>query len=209
VSVHDVKITADWASVAVAVIATAIAVLAWWEAHKARKDARHAAAIQRAETEHQGKIALEAMLEDYHSAIRAWSDEALDWMSQAHSLTLLDPSRMPEGTFFNARATCLWRLSSLIDRGRVFFPNEGHELHGLNKPAAYRGFRPVVLDDLTSVHNLTGDLHSPRRGAKSADEIRENIVARKREFVSAVQEAIDPRAKELRLNRIMGHHART
>jgi hypothetical protein len=74
-----------------------------------------------------------------------------------------------------------------LDRGRLFFPNTYREFHGGDKPRAFRGIRPEILDLLALSHEL----------AKSIDYItgadrylrRCAFVLLKREFVSAIQDA--------------------
>jgi hypothetical protein len=124
-------LTADWATAIATAVgaigAIAAGIVAIYAAIDARRSAaaqRRDAEIQRNETKRQGAIAVEAMLLDYHRAILSWSDESIDWMSQARTLTYYEPEKMSDGGFFNRRADCLCKISSLIDRGRLFFPNE-------------------------------------------------------------------------------------
>ena len=129
--------------------------------------------------------------------------ETIDWMSQARTLTYYEPEKMSEGAFFNRRAECLCKISALIDRGRLFFPNEAPDTHGQNKPRAFRGFRPVVLDQLKYVYDYVGELHSKRPNARPANVLRDSITECKREFVSEMQSVVDPQARQRRLASIL------
>lgn len=203
-------LSADWITALATAIgaagAIAAAIVAIYAALDARRSAvaqRRDAEIQRNETKRQGTIALEAMLLDYHKAILSWADESINWMSGARSLTYLDPSKINEGNFFTRRAECLSKLSALIDRGRLFFPNEAPDEHGQDKPQAFRGFRPVVLDQLKYVYDLVGELQSTRPSSRSAKELREAITKCKREFVSEIQRVVDPQERQRRLTDIL------
>ena len=184
-------------------LAAAVAILAAW-------DARRSATAQRQETARQGAIALEAMLIDYHKAILRWADDAIDWMSRAHTLTFYDPMKMPDGAFFDRRAECMLHVSALIDRGRLFFPNEALGAHGVHKPLAFRGFRPVILDQLKGVHDCLGRLRRKRLEDERQEDqqtavlaLRETMVACRRRFVSEIQVVIDPQARQSRLEKVL------
>jgi hypothetical protein len=143
------------------------------------------------------------MLTDYHSEILEWAAESIDWMSRADSLTFFDPEKLPDGVFFDRRAECIWRLSALLDRGRLFFPNEATEKVGLHKPQARRGLRPIVLDQLKHAHNYVRDLRSSAPNAKPPMELHAAIVDCKRQFVFEVQRVVEPEERQRRLKEIL------
>jgi len=174
------------------VVGAVVAAAAAWDARRSMK-------AQQQETAHQGEIALEGLWSEYSSAIADWADESIDWMSRSDSLCLCDPARMAPGTFFHERAECLWRLSSLIDRGRLFFPNAAPDQQGEDKPEAYRGFSPVVLDQLKKVHKAVGSLNLEICDAAAQGATARTIVACRQQFVSIVQKKLDPRRREKRL----------
>lgn len=183
---------ADIVTAAATVGATFIAIVA-------ASDARRSSRTGRAETRHQGAVALASLLNEYGDSIRVWGDECIDWISQSHSLTFLDPSRMAPGEFFRMRYECLWRLSALIDRGRLFFPNDAPEAHGAHKPGAYRGFAPIVIDHLKAIRTLVEEIPTETRADLRSKDVSSKIVAYKRMFVTELQFAIDPREREARL----------
>ncbi len=165
--------------------------------------AQKSAALQERETERQGRIALESMLIDYHGAIIRWADECLDQMGQAISLTFFDPDKTEGDSFFNRRSNCIWHLSALLDRGRLLFPNEAPDRHGGDKPGAFRGFRPVVLDQIKYMHDHVRELRRVQPEARSPEHLRSEMVKCKRQFVTEVQRVVDPRAREDRLKQIL------
>jgi len=48
----------------------------------------------------------------------------------------------------------LTKLSSKIDMARLYFPNKLDGDYGLNKPKAYRGRRPLLIDILVFYYNI-------------------------------------------------------
>src|SRR5262249_19038621 len=96
--------------------------------------------------------------------------------------------------FLNERSLALaTTLSALIDEGRWFFPNVGRRPTDLDKPGAYRGTRQAILDHVVAVYESINELQ------RNEDVPREGLVARiveaRRQFVSEVQQAVDPRRR--------------
>jgi hypothetical protein len=180
----------------VAAVATALATLI---AVFSAMDARRSSKQGHSEARHQSAVALASLLNDHSESIRAWADEAIDWIAQSHSMTYLDPARMQPGEFFVRRSECIWRLSALIDRGRPLFPNVSPDKYGTHKPGAYQGFAPTVLEHLKSVQSAVKQLSTDVRNDETSKKLGGDIVAHRREFVSEVQRAVDPRERENRL----------
>ena len=83
------------------------------------------------------------------------------------------------------------RLSSQIDIGRLFFPNFGGDLVDTQRTPAYRGRRQPVLDPLVRAYDIfdeaiVGGDEPSRRDCKR------RIVRAKREYVSEIQNHLDP-----------------
>ncbi|MES1156959.1 MAG: hypothetical protein ABUL73_04175 [Alphaproteobacteria bacterium] len=130
----------------------------------------------------------------------AWANEAIDQVSEG---VLLARGR---GAVFGGdemRRRLLevsQRLSSLADRGRLFFPNEDHHAHGQDKESAYQGFRPVILDAVIFAHYQL-DRIDPN--AVTPDQDACNYLVRcRRLLVSEVQNAVDPRRRGRMLRRL-------
>jgi hypothetical protein len=90
---------------------------------------------------------------------------------------------------------CLKRLidaafdsAALIERGRIFFKNQPFGSFGNEKPPAYRGFRPKILDPLVAAHQIAVRLVESHED----ERIRLQILAEDylKEFVSLVQKEI-------------------
>ena len=81
-------------------------------------------------------------------ALRAWSDQLSDVLSEATHFCELDPTKCPAGSFFEKQNKLRIMLSSMIDRGWWFFPNLHTESYGQHKERAFRGYCQEVLTAL-------------------------------------------------------------
>lgn len=126
----------------------------------------------------------------YFAALRPWANELADLLSDAIHFVELDPARCPAGSFFDRRNQFRARLSSMIDRGKWFFPNLHSQEVGAHKEKAYRGYRQAVLNSLVEAYNtltaldyVSGNNNQTRRDA---------LVAAKRQFVGEIQDVLNP-----------------
>lgn len=121
---------------------------------------------------------------DWRRDMSAWAAGAIDVLSEAVEFWDSDA----EGSRAARLSDCSFRLSSMIDRGRLFLPNVRENEYGVNKPVAYRGFRHHALDPLVAA---TLVLSTGRTGAFT--DGRFALIAMRREFVSAIHQILDPR----------------
>lgn len=137
-------------------------------------------------------ISANAWLEQYMSNVRIWADEACDAIAVAvHSLKADQESK--EAMLVDA----LSKLSSLIDRGRWFFPNLWSDEYGQHKEPAYRGVRQPILDALVNAYNLIDKLR------QSGGELHvQELIHYQRSFVSEVQKTLNPQRRNEEMNRI-------
>jgi len=84
----------------------------------------------------------------------------------------------------------LEQLTSLIDEGRFVFENERSDGYGKEKPHAYQGYRPDVLDYLVDAYNILKEIDVA--ASTERDGGCEPLISLKREFVSDIQDAIEP-----------------
>jgi hypothetical protein len=77
---------------------------------------------------------------------------------------------------------------ALVERGRIFFKNQPHGSYGSQKPPAYRGLRPKILDPLVAAHQIAVRFVS----SDGEERIRLQLLAEDylRTFVSLVQKEI-------------------
>jgi hypothetical protein len=124
--------------------------------------------------------------------IRRWGDETVSAMTDALTWTYLPHAASEPHALTMKREEILSRLSSAVDRGRWFFPNELPDVHGDWKPLAYRGFRPAVLDCVVGTFNALKD--SAPTGPY--DKARTTLIAQRKEFVSLIQARLDPKKRD-------------
>src|SRR5262249_27919044 len=91
--------------------------------------------------------------------------------------------------FFDERSALVHASSALLDRGRFFFPNVYKETVGQNKPDAFKGIRPEILDLMKLIYELARSIDYKRQDRNESR--RAAFVEVKRYFVSAIQSAVD------------------
>jgi hypothetical protein len=130
------------------------------------------------------------------SDILKWGNEAIELLSQSESLShhKLD-SDEDRTKFCSSRIDLLWRLSACIDKGRMYFPNVDESHFGLHKDKAYRGYRRPILDDLAYVYALAEKYKSANGISISDDGFRQEVNKCRRQFVSRLQDSVDPRRR--------------
>lgn len=84
----------------------------------------------------------------------AWVNECIDCLRSLIILTEQRDSPLFEEVIDVKRRDLIIRTSTLIERGRLFFSNNEESSFGMQKSGAYRGFRPVILDQLVMAYQL-------------------------------------------------------
>lgn len=130
----------------------------------------------------------------YFEDIKRWADELSDLLSDAIHLCELNPQRLMEkdgDTVFDRRHRLRVRLSSLIDRGRWFFPNVRTTD---DSGGRFRGYRQEILNSLVASYREILDINYLEPG--KSDQVRERIVDQKKIFVLEVQRVLDPSGRQ-------------
>lgn len=126
------------------------------------------------------RISAQGAIASFRSAVSSWGSEALDVLAEA-------TYRNDDITWGDQRLRTIHRLSALIDRGRLLFPNLPDEKQKVEIETAYSGSRHHVLDPLVAaIHVLEGE----RGGFKSH---RDALLSMQREFTTRLQRVVDPR----------------
>lgn len=142
-------------------------------------------------------ISANAWLDQYLCNVRVWADEASENISRAMHAVNLQPDERNRELY-----EAMYRISSLIDRGRWFFPNQWNQEYGIKKAPAYRGIRQPILDRLVEAYDLAKNL------LKLDDKTSvEGLLHCQRLFVSEVQQVLNPRRRELEIARIYAQFA--
>jgi hypothetical protein len=140
------------------------------------------------------KIQYANLKQQYFAALRAWSEQLSDILSEAIHFAELDPSKCPPGAFFERRNKLRVTISSMIDKGRWFFSNLHTEEIGQHKEKAFRGYRQEVLNSLVTAYDSVTTLNYV--DGKDRDARRKELVEAKKKFVSEIQEALDPTKRD-------------
>lgn len=133
--------------------------------------------------------------------ILRWGEEAIEALAEAQDLC----DRMDLPDFREQQLAVARTLSALVDRGRLYFPNiddKGHgflarEGHGAHKEAAFRGWRPPILDALMFAFYEVRALGQTEACKQGGDYIWRC----RRLFVSELQSHVDPKEFDLLLER--------
>lgn len=83
-----------------------------------------------------------------------WADECIEALQTLFLISLLKGPPLSEEKLNEIRLKIIFDTSTLIERGRLFFKNEVVDSFGSEKPPAYRGYRPRILDHLVLAHQI-------------------------------------------------------
>ena len=151
------------------------------------------------ETRRQEKIRVETLRMHVDGASLDWGAAAIDVLGRMVMFARTRRQQTNEQSFQTNKVNLMMQLSSLIERGRMFFPNIDPEKKGAEKEGAYRGHRPPILDALVfayyELEAMTRD-QGPT-GENSAAFIEEC----RRLLVSELQAHTDPRRRDMILGR--------
>jgi hypothetical protein len=156
------------------------------------RTAREQQDLQRQVAQEEQELLFEQVRIQRDSDVLRWTNECIAILANCESFVAVFDPQQRDRQVDELYRTTRYRLSALIDQGRLFFPNERPEAKGTDKPLAYQGYRQQILDVLVWAYDafaryetLTSD---PDRAqlATSLGEFR-------RRFVSEAQIAIDPR----------------
>ncbi|MBA3068371.1 MAG: hypothetical protein FP825_07830 [Hyphomonas sp.] len=158
------------------------------------------ALIARGETKRQRKLQTERLRQSIDAASLDWGNAAIDALARTAMFARTRHLQANDGAFLANRANMLVALSTLVDRGRMFFPNLTPEKKGAEKEGAYRGHRPPILDALMwTFHELEA---MTREGGPASEDSAAFIDECRRLLVSELQAHLDPR----RMDQIVGRY---
>jgi hypothetical protein len=179
---------ANWVSAFVAIGAFVTSVAAYRSAAKSQATSAELARRNAEMVERQTNLEHQAWADEYFREITHWACEVCTAISTAiHVVDGVDQDR---------KLSALITLSACIDMGRWYFPNRYHDEEGHEKEPAYRGIRQPVLDWIVRAYDILG-------GRIEATSSRGALIECQRQFVSCIQQRLDPRSREKMVSRIL------
>lgn len=148
----------------------------------------------------QTELQYETLRAEMDAEVIAWTHEAIDQVSQAIALARGRGATYSVEEMRRLSFETCQRLSSIADRGRLFFPNESPETHGRDKETAFQGYRPPILDAVVFASTRIGRLETAE--TEPDKDAAEFLAKCRRLLVSEAQNAIDPRRRGQMLRRL-------
>ena len=182
------KFDPNWVSAVAAVIAVALSIIAHRSAGRSKRRADTLEEKNAELTEMQTRLAHQSWSDEYFREITVWACQVSRSLSTAIHIVALDESEQ--------RLETLITLSACIDMGRWYFPNLDHDNMGQDKEPAYRGSRQPVLDWVVWAYDIID-------GRRTVADRRDALVTCQRNFVSCIQEVLDPRTREQAIERVL------
>jgi hypothetical protein len=149
---------------------------------------------------HQSQLQFESLKAQMDAEVVAWAQEAVDLVAHAEMLARRRGVAYSVEEFRRLGFETAQKLSSLGDRGRLFFPNDTPEAHGREKEAAFQGFRQPILDAVIFACAQLDRIAV--EGAGPDDEAAAFLNKCRRLLVSEAQNAVDPRRRRQMLQRL-------
>jgi len=152
------------------------------------------ALISRAETRKQRALQLENLRHSLDQQSLGWGNACIDTLNRAAMFARTRQHQKNDASFLQQRVNMMLAISSLVERGRLFFPNIEPDGKGVEKEGAYRGSRPPILDALMFAYYELEALS--RQSGPTADNSADFIEDCRRLLVSELQAHFDPRRRD-------------
>lgn len=157
------------------------------------------ALISRNETRKQRELQMENLRHSVDSQSLGWGNACIDVLNRAAMFARTRQHQANDASFLQQRVNLMLAISSLVERGRLFFPNIDPHTKGGEKEGAYRGSRPPILDALMFAYYEIEAL--TRQGGPTADNSADYIDDCRRLLVSELQAHFDPRRRDAIVDR--------
>jgi hypothetical protein len=127
-----------------------------------------------------------------------WMGEFRAWGVDVISVLVRAKYRAASGRITEAECeSYVITLSTLIERGRLYLPNQKTEEYGARNPEGYRGYRHPTLDILVAaIKILESDEYKDVRAA--------HLIELRRMFVSQILCILDPMAFNTKIAHLLG-----
>ena len=157
------------------------------------------ALLSRAETRKQREVHEENLRHAVDAQSLAWGNTCIDVLVKVAIFARTRQHHQNDASFLQQRVNLMLAVSSLVERGRLFFPNVDPDGKGAEKEGAYRGTRPPILDALMYVYYELDAL--TRTDGPTAKNSGDFVDECRRLVVSELQAHIDPRRRDTLMGR--------
>lgn len=147
--------------------------------------------MARNETRKQRRIQMERLRTDIDQASLQWGVSAIDALGRAAAFARTREHHANDSSFNGSKLNMSVAISTLVEQGRLYFPNIDPASKGAEKPGAYRGSRPPILDALMYAYYELQAV--TRQGGPTGDNSANFIDECRRLMVSELQAHLDPR----------------
>ena len=175
---------ADWIAIVSAIIAVLSFVFNW-------------RIVQR-----QSRMQAEDLRIAHDTDLIAWFHETVDVLADAQECLREAGKSYSVDEFPAKRSRARIRISAMLDRGRLYFPNQINGEEGLDREEGYQGKRQLALDVLYTSYRVVSDWPTPIADAEMTEEQKiekkanlRRLIDARRIFVSEVFKAVDPRRR--------------
>lgn len=181
---------ATWMATVVSVVSAVVAARSSKSAERQQEEASRQAKSNADILEREHRLKLREWTDQYFNSVRTWAEEVCAAISEAKHIVDRSSSSCEN------KRSVLIKLSALVDTGRWYFPNQWADDYGTHKEPAYRGVRQPVLDCVVEAYDVLNN-------SESELDSRSGLSVCQREFVSYIQEVLDPRKREQEINKVL------
>jgi hypothetical protein len=140
----------DWEAVAaIAAIVGLLGALLGWVLSEYRASKTWKLELQRFKNEELVREKDELRRNEVH----AWTDRGIETLITL-SISTRYPELVDEADIGERMIELSFASSVLVEQGRLFFKNKPHGDFGKEKPSAFQGLRPKILDELVLAHQI-------------------------------------------------------
>lgn len=122
------------------------------------------------------------------SEVMAWANQSIAALETLVLICMLRRDGKHPDTVEEKALEVAFESAILVEQGRLFFRNRVADDHGKDKQAAYRGYRPVILDPLVAAHQIALKLTETQ--AEACGTLARLAGDNLREFVSCIQHEV-------------------
>jgi hypothetical protein len=148
----------------------------------------------------QTELQYETLKTEMDAEVIGWAQEAIDLVSHSIAIARGRGVTYAADEYRRLAHEAAQKLSSIADRGRLFFPNDSPESHGRDREGAFQGYRQPILDAVVFACTSIG--RSAHDAAGPDEEAASFLTKCRRLLVSEAQNAIDPRRRVQMLRRL-------